>query len=222
MCGGPKWKREVVPDHKVSAMFSSVCTALTSTSIKVWFYRHPWIYRQWIHDAFEVGSCVSNRCINFYTVARYLWLYIIVFKSFLVYVSDIFSAITMLTTSNWSNEIFQKCQSINGCVFIPFNTGKWLFVGCIIFSFLLASIFPSITIVAFLNVATQLAYESRKAKIIIASRDISYAFTNVMANNYYSLRRFKLLPDTQFLLISFIRFLRSFLFLWSYQQLHQN
>lgn len=148
----------------------------------------------------------------FYTLARYLWLYIIVFKSFLVYVSDIFSAITMLTTSNWSNG-FEQCQNTNGCVFIPFNTGKWLFVGCIIFSFLLASIFPSIIIKALLNVATQLAYESRKAKIIIASRDISYAFTNVMANNYYSLRRFKLLPDIQFLIITFIRFLRSFLFL---------
>ena len=33
----------------------------------------------------------------------------------------------------------------------------------------------------------QLAYEAYKAKKIIASRDISYAFTNVMANNYYSL-----------------------------------
>jgi len=65
--------------------------------------------------------------------------YIIVLKSFLVYISDIFSAITMLTTKNWSNEIFKQCQTISGCVFIPFNTGKWLFVGCIIFSFLLAS-----------------------------------------------------------------------------------
>jgi len=103
---------------------------------------------------------------------KYLWLYIIVLKSFLVYISDIFSAITMLTTSNWSNEIFKQCANISGCVFIPFNIGKWLFVGCIIFSFLL------------------LAYESRKAKKIIASRDISYAFTNVMANNYYSLRSY--------------------------------
>lgn len=33
----------------------------------------------------------------------------------------------------------------------------------------------------------QLAYEAYKSKKIIASRDISYAFTNVMANNYYSL-----------------------------------
>ena len=35
----------------------------------------------------------------------------------------------------------------------------------------------------------QLGYEGRKAKKIIASRDISYAFTNVMTHNYYSLRK---------------------------------
>jgi len=68
---------------------------------------------------------------------RYLWIYLVVLKSFLVYVSDIFSATTMLTTNNWSNEIFTQCQSQDGCFFIPFSVGKWLFVGCIIFSFLL-------------------------------------------------------------------------------------
>ncbi|KAH7920803.1 hypothetical protein BV22DRAFT_1132794 [Leucogyrophana mollusca] len=103
---------------------------------------------------------------------KYLWLYIIILKSFLVYISDIFSATTMLTTSTWSNQIFDDCQHQDGCFYIPFNIGKWLFVGCIIFGFLL------------------LAYEARKSKKIIASRDISYAFTNVMANHYYSLRSY--------------------------------
>ncbi|KAF9226446.1 hypothetical protein BS17DRAFT_775638 [Gyrodon lividus] len=103
---------------------------------------------------------------------KYLWLYIIILKSFLVYISDIFSATTMLTTSAWSNQIFNDCQHQDGCFYIPFNIGKWLFVGCIIFGFLL------------------LAYEARKSKKIIASRDISYAFTNVMANHYYSLRSY--------------------------------
>lgn len=46
----------------------------------------------------------------------------------------------MLTTDNWSNEIFTQCQSQDGCFFIPFSVGKWLFVGCIIFSFLLVSL----------------------------------------------------------------------------------
>lgn len=103
---------------------------------------------------------------------KYLWLYIIILKSFLVYLSDIFTATTMLTTSTWSNQIFNDCQHQDGCFYIPFDVGKWLFVGCIIFGFLL------------------LAYEARKSKKIIASRDISYAFTNVMANHYYSLRSY--------------------------------
>ncbi|KAI0269179.1 hypothetical protein BC834DRAFT_841789 [Gloeopeniophorella convolvens] len=137
MCGGPNWKREIVPDHK----FDFVDT------------------REFTDNGFGMRM-------------KYLWLYVLVLKSFLVYVSDIFTAVTMLTTKSWSNQIFDHCQEVSGCVAIPFNIGKWLFVGCIIFSFLL------------------LAYEGRKAKKIIASRDISYAFTNVMANNYYSLRSY--------------------------------
>ncbi|KAH7887846.1 hypothetical protein F5I97DRAFT_1863289 [Phlebopus sp. FC_14] len=109
---------------------------------------------------------------GFFMRLKYLWLYIIILKSFLVYISDIFSATTMLTTSTWSNQIFNDCQHQDGCFYIPFDIGKWLFVGCIIFGFLL------------------LAYEARKSKKIIASRDISYAFTNVMANYYYSLRSY--------------------------------
>ncbi|TDL29719.1 hypothetical protein BD410DRAFT_37772 [Rickenella mellea] len=141
MCGGPQWKREVVPDHKF--------------------------------DFVDTRDFTDHSC---WMRTRYMWVYVIVLKSFLVYVSDIFTAITMLTTQNWSNRIFQSCNTSDekksGCVFIPFVVGKWLFVGCIIFSFLL------------------LAYETRKAKKIIASRDISYAFTNILANNYYSLRSY--------------------------------
>ncbi|KAJ7047481.1 hypothetical protein C8F04DRAFT_1058993 [Mycena alexandri] len=140
MCGGgPKWKREVVQDHK-----------------------------------FDFISVADFRDNGFKMRSKYLFLFLIFFKSFAVYMSDIFTAVTMLTTRSWSNQIFDECtaQQNNGCVFIPFNTGKWLFVGCIIFSFLL------------------LGYEARKAKLIVASHDISYAFTNVLANNYYSLRSY--------------------------------
>lgn len=52
---------------------------------------------------------------------------------------DIFSAVTMLSTNGWSNDIFNQCKDLDGCIFIPFQTGRWLFVGCIIFSFLLVS-----------------------------------------------------------------------------------
>ena len=48
----------------------------------------------------------------------------------------------------------------------------------------------------------QLAYEARKAKKIIASRDISFAFTNVKAHNYYSLRMSRQSPDQYLYLTS--------------------
>ncbi|KAJ7699965.1 hypothetical protein B0H17DRAFT_271873 [Mycena rosella] len=128
MCGGPKWKREVVQDHK-----------------------------------FDFMSVADFRDNGFKMRTKYLFLFLVFFKSFAVYMSDIFTAVTMLTTTSWSNQIFDACTAqTSGCVFIPFNTGKWLFVGCIIFSFLL------------------LGYEARKAKLIVASHDISYAFTNVI------------------------------------------
>lgn len=137
MCGGSKWKREKVHDHK----FDFVDT------------------REFTNNGFVMRI-------------KYIWLYIIVLKSFAVYVLDVFTAVTMLSTTAWSNEIFEQCSDISSCPHIKFRKGRWLFIGCIIFSFLL------------------LAYESRKAKKIIASRDISYAFTNVMANHYYSLRSY--------------------------------
>jgi hypothetical protein len=34
----------------------------------------------------------------------------------------------------------------------------------------------------------KLAYESNKARVIIRSRDISFAYTNIMANDYYSVK----------------------------------
>jgi hypothetical protein len=137
MCGGPAWKREIVPDHK----FDFVDT------------------REFTDNGFGMRM-------------KYLWLYIIVLKSFLVYVSDIFTATTMLTTSGWHQQFAAECQGRQGCFEIPAHITKWLFIACIILSFAL------------------LAYETRKTKKIIASRDISYAFTNIMANHYYSLRSY--------------------------------
>ena len=119
--------------------------------------------------------------------SRYMWLYIIVLKDFLVYVLDIFTAITMLTSQQWSNQIFNDCPKTKDCVAVPFNVGRWLFVGCIIFGFLLVSCKAGRSTISHQRAPPQLAYEAHKSKKIVASRDISYAFTNVMANNYYSL-----------------------------------
>jgi len=57
----------------------------------------------------------------------------------------------------------------------------FIFVGAVVLLGMIVICSPNWT-------SPQLAYESRKAKKIIASRDISFAFTNMLANNYYSLR----------------------------------
>jgi len=63
MCGGPAWKREVVPDHKFDFID--------------------------VRDFTDKG--VVMRLKSF-------WVYLVVLKSFLVYVSDIFTAVTMIST----------------------------------------------------------------------------------------------------------------------------
>lgn len=138
MCSGPKWKREIVPDHKV--FFSLFIPGIFSQSAQFDFVDT----REFTDNGFMMRmkyilaqfSLCQQHSISFF---RYLWLYIIVLKSFLVYVSDIFTAITKLTTTSWSTEIFAQCAQY-GCVSIPTTTSKWLFVGCIIFSFLLVRI----------------------------------------------------------------------------------
>ena len=108
----------------------------------------------------------------------------------MVYISDIFTAVTMLSTTSWSNAIFNSCppKQENGCVSIPFSIGRWLFFGCVIFSFLLVCFVGCYCPSLYVDFA-QLGHEVWKTKKIVQSRNISYAFTNVMANNYYSLRK---------------------------------
>lgn len=80
-------------------------------------------------------------------------------------------------------------------VTIKFEVAKWIFVGCIIASFVLVSIDLELPFYltpgsnpSHLLLPVQLAYESYKARLIIRSRDIAFAYTNVMANDYYSVR----------------------------------
>jgi len=59
MCGGPAWKREIVPDHKVRTHRLDKCLRLTSLDVSiVRLCRHPGVYGQWFRDANEV--CVVH------------------------------------------------------------------------------------------------------------------------------------------------------------------
>ncbi|GAA5869190.1 hypothetical protein JCM8547_005164 [Rhodosporidiobolus lusitaniae] len=144
MCCGnsAKWKREVVPDHKF--------------------------------DFIDVSQFHTTACG---TRLTYGWLWLMFIKSIAVYVADIYTLVALLASNRWSASILQsdaaKSDSSSSNVLeVPFSIGKWIFFGCIIFSFLL------------------LLWEARKSRAIIKSRDISYAFTNVMSNNWYALRSY--------------------------------
>jgi len=150
---------------------------------------------------------------------RYLWLYIIVLKSFLVYISDIFTAITMLTTSSWRNEIFNSCADL-GCVSIPYNVGKWLFVGCIIFSFLLVS-FTSLQThwsaqsPSSLDMNPEKQRKSLPAEIFPMLSPTSWPTTTTPSVCPFK-NRLSSHIDTSY------RVLRPLLFLRSHQQFHEN
>ncbi|WVR04843.1 hypothetical protein IAU60_001855 [Kwoniella sp. DSM 27419] len=108
---------------------------------------------------------------DIWTGIKYIFKYVLFLKSIAVYGFDIFTAVTMILSHHWTNAIQNSCGD-NCAVEVKFPIAKWVFVGCIIFSFLL------------------LGYETWKAKQVIDSRDISYAFTNLIANDYYSFKSY--------------------------------
>lgn len=121
-------------------------------------------------DFIDVRDYYSN---TFFTRLRYMWVFIMVGKAFAVYVADIYTAITLLAFHKFNGSIYSRVEADkDNPLRVPFDYGRWIFTGCIIFSFCL------------------LAYEAHKARAVVRSRDISYAYTNVMANDYYSIRSY--------------------------------
>lgn len=106
---------------------------------------------------------------DWFTRFTYCLVYIWLIKSLIVYSLDIFTAITMLSSGKWVNAIYAKCG--DDCfIDVNFDIVKWVFVGCIIASFVL------------------LGYEWYRARKVIRSNDIALTYTNVIANDYYSLK----------------------------------
>ncbi|OZJ02471.1 hypothetical protein BZG36_05133, partial [Bifiguratus adelaidae] len=107
----------------------------------------------------------SSLWMNF----RYMFVFLVVLKAILVYMADLWTAGYLLVSgSGWSSAInpttYLNSFGISSAV------PKWVYVGCIALSFIL------------------LAIDVRKARMIIESRDISYAFTSIIVSRYYSLK----------------------------------
>ncbi|KAI8084974.1 uncharacterized protein BX664DRAFT_338236 [Halteromyces radiatus] len=107
-------------------------------------------------DEFYDPSCTTK--------IGYLSIFLVIFKSFLVYIADLWTGVSLLMVGQTSD---------NESAAIPPNVSKWIFLGAILISFLL------------------LFWDIRKSRMIIASRDISWAFTSVIASRYYSVKDYK-------------------------------
>ncbi|KAF9154708.1 hypothetical protein BG015_000163 [Linnemannia schmuckeri] len=120
-------------------------------------------------DFINVEDFIDNSCWRQFT---YSLVFAAIIRGILVYCSDIFTAANLLANSNENS--FVPPQGVQLEVFgkLPFEVYKWLFSGCILLGFAL------------------LGWEIRRARAIIASRDISYAFTSLIASRYYTVRSY--------------------------------
>ncbi|KAK3820569.1 MAG: hypothetical protein JOS17DRAFT_688451, partial [Linnemannia elongata] len=104
---------------------------------------------------------------------KYSLVFAIVIKGILIYCADLWTAVNLLVSDSWTSNLGVEggqisFQSIN----ISFEIYKWVFAACIVLSFIL------------------LAWDMKKAAAIIQSRDISYAFTSMIAYRYYAIKSY--------------------------------
>lgn len=127
------------------------------------------------------------------TSHRYIWLYVLVLKSFLVYMSDIFTATTMLSSDGWTNQIYAKCGD-HCAVDIQFDVAKWIFVGCIIFSFLLVSLFWH-----YVLIKNSIRYSSWRTRHTRRKRLLQVAISRTLSQTSWPIHTtvFVSLPPTQ-------------------------
>ncbi|KAG9065376.1 hypothetical protein KI688_002701 [Linnemannia hyalina] len=124
-------------------------------------------------DFINVDDFIDNSCWRQF---RYMMVFLIIIRGILVYCSDIFTAVNLWTNKNPTsfikpNRDGQLDLGIGG-IKLSMEVYKYLFTGCIVLGLLL------------------LALDIRRANGIIASRDISYAFTSQIAARYYTVRSY--------------------------------
>ncbi|KAF9377356.1 hypothetical protein CPC16_011867 [Podila verticillata] len=121
-------------------------------------------------DFIDVEDYVDNSAWRKF---KYSLVFAIVIKGILVYCADLWTAVNLLVSQKWSNKLGVEGDKIQWeAIQISFDVYKWIFAGCIILSFIL------------------LAWDIKKAVATIESRDISYAFTSMIAYRYYAIKSY--------------------------------
>ncbi|KAG0372254.1 hypothetical protein BGX24_000495 [Mortierella sp. AD032] len=104
---------------------------------------------------------------------KYSLVFAIVIKGILIYCADLWTAVNLLVAGTWTSNLGLNDGQIQfQSIKISFEIYKWVFAACIILSFIL------------------LAWDMKKATAIIQSRDISYAFTSMIAYRYYAIKSY--------------------------------
>ncbi|KAI7817085.1 hypothetical protein BC939DRAFT_403042 [Gamsiella multidivaricata] len=120
-------------------------------------------------DFINVDDFVDNSCWRHFT---YMLVFAAIIRGILVYCSDIFTAANLLANSNENSFVPKTGVQLDLLGKLPFDVYKYLFSGCILLGFVL------------------LGLEIRRARMIIVSRDISYAFTSLIASRYYTVKSY--------------------------------
>ncbi|ORX92608.1 hypothetical protein K493DRAFT_225285 [Basidiobolus meristosporus CBS 931.73] len=115
-------------------------------------------------DFVDVDEFYEN---NFITKFKYCFIFVFTIKSILIYVLDLYTAVTLIFFNDWSTGVDEFQRLVQKLVYV-----RWIFVGSIFVSYIL------------------LFLEARKARAVILSRDISFTFTSIIANRYYTLRSY--------------------------------
>jgi len=120
-------------------------------------------------DFINVEDFIDNSCWRQF---QYMLVFATIIRGILVYCSDIFTAVNLLTNTNKDSFVSEGSSVGIADIKLPYSAYKYIFTGCIIFGFLL------------------LGLEIRRASGIIKSRDISHAFTSQIASRFYSVRSY--------------------------------
>ncbi|KAG0273258.1 hypothetical protein BGZ95_010924 [Linnemannia exigua] len=121
-------------------------------------------------DFIDVEDYLDN---SLWRKLKYSLVFAVVIKGILIYCADLWTAVNLLVSGTWSNNLGVEHNQISfKNINISFEIYKWIFAACIILSFIL------------------LAWDMKKAVAIIASRDISYAFTSMIAYRYYAIKSY--------------------------------
>ncbi|CAI2167112.1 16117_t:CDS:2 [Funneliformis geosporum] len=111
-------------------------------------------------DFVDIDDFYEN---SFTRKLKYSLVFLVVLKTILVYVADLWTAGILLIFDRWGSTVKPK---------IPFFVSKWIYVIAILMSFII------------------LAWDIKKARPIVASRDISYTFTSLVATRFYTLKSY--------------------------------